>query len=129
MKTPSCDNEIPDFSPQLKLFIPIITKSEANISEHWTKKRKRVCAQKTEIFFALFNAKITTPCKITLIRQGGRKMDSDNLVISFKYVKDGISEHIRPGLAPGKADDDEELISWQYEQSSAKPKGITIVIQ
>ncbi len=127
MKTHPICSGTEDFPLQLKLFVPIITKSEANISEHWSKKRKRVCAQKTEIFYALFNSKIETPCTIHLIRQGGRIMDCDNLVSSFKYIRDAIAEKIHPGLAIGRADDDKN-IKWEYSQSENKPKGILILV-
>jgi hypothetical protein len=112
---------------KLKLFLPIITVSEANTSQHWTKKRKRICAQKTEIFYALFNVKIEKPCTISLIRCGGRKLDDDNLVSSFKYIRDAIAENINPGLAIGRADDD-PLIKWEYEQVNKGKKGIKIEV-
>jgi hypothetical protein len=117
-----------NFPHQLKLFLPIVTKSEANMSEHWTKKRKRINAQKTEIFYSLVNVKIKTPCKITLIRTGGKKMDYDNLVSCFKYIRDAIAEIIHPGLAIGRADDDES-IEWKYEQEIGfKRKGVLISV-
>jgi hypothetical protein len=112
---------------KLKLFLPIITVSEANTSQHWTEKRKRVCSQKSEIFFALFNTKIEKPCKITLVRCGGRKMDYDNLISAFKYIRDAIAENINPGLAIGRADDDSS-IEWNYEQDTKKKKGIMIIV-
>lgn len=63
--------------------------------------------------------KIKLPCTVKLIRQSPRKLDTDNLPVSMKYIRDAIADHLIPGLAPGRADDDQRL-NWQYEQTTAK---------
>jgi len=58
------------------------------------------------------------PCTVHLIRIG-RKLDSDNLQGAFKYIRDAIAELLVPGLATGRADDDER-ITWEYAQEKGK---------
>jgi ribosomal protein L28 len=116
---------------QVDLFIPLKTVSEANQSEHWTKKRKRVSMQQKWVWIELNNLQvnITTPCHIYLTRHGIKLMDSDNLVSSFKHVRDSIADYIHPGLPPGLADNDLS-IEWHYQQVKVPTKecGITIRI-
>lgn len=107
--------------------LPIKTVSEANISEHWTKSSKRHNSQAFSIRYWFKNAspKFNLPLAITLTRLSPRKLDSDNLVIAFKWIKDAIADQIFPGLAAGRADDSPEL-TWHYKQENAKSYGIRI---
>lgn len=91
--------------------------AEGNNSDHWTKKRKRRLNQQALIksWFNTLGTKITLPCEITLTRLSPRELDYDNLVISFKAVRDCIADLIIPGKAPGQADSCFE-ISWSYDQ-------------
>ena len=110
-------------------FAPIHTVSEANCTEHFWKKKKRHDLQKKWIM-VLFKkesprCKVPVPCKIKLTRFGKRKLDSDNLPVSMKYVRDAIADQIFPGLAAGKADDDER-IEWRYGQQISSEIGVGI---
>jgi hypothetical protein len=97
--------------------IPIHTVSEANCSEHWTKKKKRHDLQKKWIwaYFKRSGTKIPLPCHIKLTRLGKKLLDSDNLPVSMKWVRDSIADQLIPGMAAGRADDDSR-ITWQYSQ-------------
>lgn len=119
-------------STQIDVFLPIKTVTESNGSEHWTKKRKRAKTQHILVKSCLncLQSKITLPCTVKLIRLGTRFLDDDNLVSSFKHVRDAIADHIHPGLAAGQADNDKN-ITWQYEQGkkgTSHNAGIRIVI-
>lgn len=101
--------------------IPIRTVSEANSSEHWSKKSARHKKQKKWVRIYMNGKGIHPPCHIKLTRIAPRKLDKDdNLPTSFKYIKDYIADVIKPGLAPGRADDD-ETITWDYAQEKGLP--------
>lgn len=101
----------------IELEIPIRTFSESNLSDHWTEKNKRKKQQRFLInsYMNYIKKSIKTPCIIKLTRIAPRKLDSDNLVSSFKFVRDAISDLIKPGMAPGRSD--AEGIDFMYDQS------------
>jgi hypothetical protein len=101
--------------------IDIETTSEANSREHWGAKYKRHQKQRNWIdyFFLKETPTLRLPCHIQMIRISKGKLDFDNLVCSMKYVRDSIANNIIPGLAPGRADDDER-ITWEYLQEKGK---------
>ncbi len=107
--------------------LPIEILSEANSSEHWTKKAKRHKNQKLIIWAYLHNTKPEQklPCHIILTRLSPRKLDDDNLVSGFKYVRDQIADYFIPGKRPGFADSDNRL-TWEYKQEASKLKEIQI---
>lgn len=110
--------------------LPIKTVSEANCSEHWTKKHKRHKSQKKMIWyqFKKEEKKITLPCHIKMTRISQRFLDKgDNLPCSMKYIRDSIAEEITGIKISGRADDDER-ITWEYSQEKGKPQSIKIEI-
>lgn len=101
-----------DFTiPNIKLI------SEANNSDHWTKKRKR--RQLLQFWIRQYwnqaNPQISLPCQITLTRISPRKLDSDNLQTALKGARDEIADLLIPGKKKGQADSDKRL-SWAYDQ-------------
>jgi hypothetical protein len=106
------------------LAIPIYTKSEANCSEsHWV-KRRRAKEQKQWVRVSFVKAQFEDfegilPCHIKLTRYAPRSLDSDNLPVSMKYVRDEIADILLPGLAPGRADGS-DLFTWEYAQVKSK---------
>lgn len=111
--------------------IPIRTLSEANCSEHWTKKNKRHQQQKSMICLQFLTAKfdMKPPMQITLIRISPRFLDKEeNLPMAFKWIKDAIADYIFPGQQAGRADDSKELI-WKYEQQKGEPKEYAIIVR
>jgi hypothetical protein len=110
--------------------LPILTVSEANSSEHWTKKHKRHRIQKGWVSAAMRSEskEIDLPCHIKLTRLAPRILDKDdNLPMAFKFIKDQISDELIPGKAAGLADDDPRL-SWSYDQQKSKEKSVKIEI-
>lgn len=97
--------------------IPMKLVSEANVSEHWSKAHNRHRGQRNLVILSLYENKVPKklPVHITMTRVGGKKMDEDNLITAFKYVKDAVAEYFIPGKAPGRADDSSEL-KWSYAQ-------------
>ena len=114
-------------NPYLEILIPVKTVSEANISEHWSKKSKRKQQQKAlvKIYLSPKLECIKLPCTILLKRIGKRRMDSDNLTVSMKYCRDAIANLIFPGLPAGKADDSPEF-TWAYDQKIGKEYAVIV---
>ena len=111
--------------------LPIRLVSEANNTDHWTKKRKRFRAQHDWINmrYRLDNSpEIPESCIIVLTRIAPRELDDDNLRSSFKHCRDYIADLIRPNLAPGRADDT-KLIEWNYKQEKGEPKEYAVKIE
>lgn len=127
---------------KIEWYIPITTVSEANTSEHWTKKRQR---HKQQQFFirSLFRRETSEtplPCVITMTRVSPRLLDDDNLRTAFKWIRDEISECIFPEKTShyisksgrkikikGRADSDPR-IKWEYAQEKGKTLGVKIEI-
>lgn len=108
-------------------FLPILTKSEANMHEHWSHKSKRAVQQK-KVVWAKWNQvqpQVSLPCIVTLTRCAMKILDEDNLMIAFKAIRDQLADLILPGLAKGQADGDPR-IKWEYAQEKAKIHGIKI---
>ena len=141
----------------IKWELPIKTVSEANTSEHWTKKARRHKAQQwvVRLAFGGLKSPISLPCCVKMTRVGGGQLDTgDNLPMAFKYIKDQIAEEIFPETAgyyttkgrqyvdkhgrtrtrkaqirskKGNADDDPR-ITWEYAQEKAKKHAVRIEI-
>lgn len=111
--------------------LPLKTASEANSSEHWTKKAKRHKLQKQKIKAILLKERppITIPCAIVLTRISPRELDShDNLPMSLKYCADALAEYLVPGKAVGRADDCKEIV-WAYKQEKGGVREYAIRIE
>jgi hypothetical protein len=109
----------------------IATVSEANNTDHWTKKAKR---RKTHNMFIRLsfskhtNGQVATPCKIRLVRLGKRFLDvGDNLPMAFKGIRDELASLILPNMARGQADADSR-IEWEYDQEKYPIPAIRIEI-
>lgn len=114
----------------VEITLPLRTVSEANSSEHWSRKSKRHNTQKELVKWQLKNKKPPnqTPVEITLTRIAPRYMDYSNLVSSFKYIEDACAEYFHPGLAPGRADGFGD-ISFIHKQLKGNPKEYKIKIE
>ena len=105
--------------------------SEANLSEHWSVKRKRHETQRFLVRSSFnFNApeSIPIPCTIRMTRIAPRQLDEDNLIASFKWIKDTIADFIVSGLPRGRADGNRKM-TWHYSQQKRKPKEYALEIE
>lgn len=108
--------------------------SEGNKYDHWASKYLRNQTKK-EYLFAFgkelrdFCEVIQLPVQVTLTRIAPRILDYDNWVYTAKSFRDYIADLLRPGLAPGRADDNEKLIMWEYLQEKGKPKHYALKIE
>jgi hypothetical protein len=62
---------------------------------------------------------------ITFTRLAPRTLDYDNLVAAFKGARDTVADILIPGLAPGRADDSDQ-IEFEYGQEKHPAYGLRI---
>jgi len=98
--------------------MPIRTRSEANLSEHWAKRGRRAREQRqTALLFTRLALKKYKPTwypvkgklRITITRIGVRKLDDDNLARSNKAIRDGVADALG-------VDDGDDRLEWKYAQ-------------
>ena len=103
--------------------IPLKTVSEANVRCHWRVKAQRVKNQRFSVAAALSGKKLPPlPAVICMTRIGPRKLDSDNLAISFKACRDEVAK------AYGIDDGREDMYFWTYAQQRGPEYGVEISI-
>ena len=110
--------------------LPLKTLSEANVSEHWSKRASRHKEQKAAVNHAmnLVKSRLRMPCTITCKRYGKRLLDAhDNLPISFKHILDQICVCITGDKRPGRADGHQGF-TFRYDQEKSKEYFIKITI-
>lgn len=115
----------------LEVTLPIRTYSEANSTEHWSKKNRRHKKQQNQLwtYFLCTRPPIKLPCTIKLIRIAPKTLDAhDNLPMAFKFIVDKLADYIIPGKVEGHADSDSR-ITWQYDQIKTKEKDYHIKIE
>ena len=98
------------------------------MQQHWTKKHARKKEMQREIRY-IWKASpirlVMLPIAITLTRMAPRTLDFDNLVAAFKWARDTVADLLIPGLAPGRADDSDQ-IEFIYKQEKSTKYGIRI---
>jgi len=110
--------------------LPIRVYSEPNIHQHWGQKYQRYRSQKRFIWAKFFNEKpkLELPVIVELTRHGPRELDFDNLVASFKAIRDEVANQLIPGLKAGQADSSDKIF-WRYYQKKDKDYSIDIKIE
>jgi hypothetical protein len=95
--------------------------NEANDHSHWRGRQKRAKMQHSTVTMVLlgrctfqcigYSTHIAqgNACVVTLTRIAPRRLDSDGVVASCKFVRDGVAEAL--GI-----DDGDARIEWRYEQ-------------
>lgn len=108
--------------------IPVRLVNGLNLSEHWAARARRAKTQRSAAQLAMrTRSGWLEECamrrhiadggrlSVTIVRRGGRRMDSDGLIASAKHVRDGVADWI--GI-----DDGDERVAWRVVQGSA-PRG------
>ena len=113
--------------PTLTLTLPLKI-TTPNTREHWSQKSKRNKFQSNLLthHFKIIKDAVYLPCTVTLIRQGIRPLDYDNMVYSLKQMRDTLADLLIPGKKRGVADGDPRII-WIYQQK--KHKDYALIIQ
>ncbi len=103
----------------MRVEIPIRTRSEANARLHWAARARQASEQRRVaricVRAALARLPPPFPLTVTLTRLAPRRLDSDNLAISLKAVRDGVADAL--GL-----DDGDARLVWRYAQEGL-PRG------
>lgn len=113
------------------LKIPIELKSEANVHDHWLRKNKRRKSQilAVKCVFLQKRPKFESfPVVATLVRFSPRKLDDDNLIAAFKWIRDAIADLIKPGFKPGRADANNDIV-FKYDQEKSIDKFVMIILE
>jgi hypothetical protein len=102
--------------------------SEANNTDHWTAKHKR----KKKIQLQLFPLKVALkridlPCVIEMVRIGPKPLDSDNLQMAAKCVRDQLSYWLIDCNEMGQSDNDPR-ITWLYKQEKRGSREYALII-
>ena len=111
----------------VEVLLPIRTRSEANLREHWARRARRAREQRL-VARTLVGAKVSNlsgfSCVITvtLTRIAPRRLDSDNLARSFKAVRDGVADAL--GI-----DDGSSRIKWCYAQRKGRPHEYAVLVR
>lgn len=100
--------------------IPIKLESLANKREHWAKKAKRAKEQRQAAYLLCPPVEYFT-CVVSITRIAPRELDTDNLAISAKHVRDGIADRL--GI-----DDRDKRVTWAYSQSKGEPKQYAVSV-
>src|ERR1700728_3042753 len=92
--------------------------SSPNVKKHWTTSAKENI-RKNMVLRAFFREieplENNEMMSVKMIRIAPRQLDDDNYIASCKALRDCIADHLVPGLAPGRADNDPRL-SFHYSQ-------------
>lgn len=125
---PKIDAKTEIIGDRVIVHMPMITVSEANCFEHWTKKSDRHKMQR-RVVASLINPvkdKIKLPCEIRFTRIAPRSLDCwDNLPMSVKYVLDAVCAVITGDFRPGRADDTDQ-ITVSYAQKKSEKYGVIV---
>lgn len=103
--------------------LPLRLQSLANIRKHWT-GRARLAKDQRALALMATRGRITclTPTgRVRITRIGPRTLDTDNLAISAKHVRDGIADAF--GL-----DDADPRFAWEYAQERRKTYGVRVEV-
>lgn len=106
------------------LVIPVRTCSEINQHRGWRRQHQRTKEQK-RVTWLLLNARATTPslpCRVQMTRLAPRRLDSDNVESSTKWVRDAVAHWLG-------VDDADERVDWaRVKQEKSKQYGVRIEI-
>lgn len=97
--------------------LPIRLVSEMNMRDHWGRRNRRAKGHKKA---ALIIGKHALPCTVTITRVGPRMMDDDNLVMSAKFLRDGIAARLG-------VDDADPRVTWRYAQQIGEYAAIVMI--
>lgn len=100
----------------------------AHWKKHWVtgNEQKRIVYAFLKKSFGLKS--LSVPCAVVLTRVGKRQVDFDNLVYSFKTIRDTVADFILPGYQPGGADGEKTGVLFKYNQKIGANYSVEIEI-
>ena len=109
----------------LRLTVPVRTWSMANTRWHWAKKARIARWQRRttkRIVAETITGKLRLPLRITMTRQGPRRLDDDNLAVALKHVRDGVADALG-------VDDGDRRLAWRCRQERCREYAVRIEIE
>lgn len=116
----------------VSLYLPIRTKSAANLREHWALKAKRVKAER-DLVRLIWNSTgsrtVRASCvgkrvgRVAFVRIAPRLLDSDNLSGALKAIRDEIAACL------GVSDGPHTGIAWEYHQTKGQPGEFAVGVE
>lgn len=110
----------------IDVLLPIRTWSEANLRIHWGKRARRAKKQREAARLLVRAARPALPVSgaitITLTRIAPRALDTDNLAVGLKAVRDGVADAL--GL-----DDGSSRLTWRYAQEKGKAREYAVRVE
>lgn len=110
--------------PYLECLIPVRTVSEANLREHWSARARRRRRQREAVWLWLrqiegvdgrwASARQWPSWSIELVRVEPRRLDTDNLAVALKGVRDEVARWLG-------VDDGDARVRWSYAQRPPAP--------
>lgn len=105
------------FAPEPRSVFPLSLNlrlhSIANERIHYMARHRHMKAHRSAVLEAIAGrAMPKLPAVVTIVRIGPRKLDTDNLAIACKGIRDGLAEAWR-------VDDGSDLYDWRYAQEQA----------
>jgi hypothetical protein len=99
----------------INILIPLVTISESNAREHWSRRARRVRAQREAVAQRLRRVPLppTRAVEVRLTRVSPRALDDDNLRGALKSVRDAVAMWLGVGDGPTGP------IVWTYGQEKA----------
>lgn len=102
----------------LSFWLPIKLESTANKRWHWARRSSHAKQQRQTA--RLIAHRVEPPLVVLITRIGPRKLDSDNLAISAKHIRDGIADKL------GVDDGDETKVRWEYAQDKGTDYAVRV---
>lgn len=101
---------------------------------HWRAVQKRGVAETaaTKLCLSQLGAGVrdalrgSAVVRVRLVRLCRREFDDDGLAAGFKAVRDAVSDWLRPGLPPGRADGKKYGLVFEYGQDTGSGYGVRI---
>ncbi len=112
--------------PIATVVVPVRTVSEANRHEHWRYRQKRAQLHNFAVWSHLnmrriaLGKQVAMPVHVHITRIAPRKLDTDNLAGSQKFVRDAVAKFL------GVDDGNEAMVTWSYGQEQAKKYQVRI---
>ena len=106
----------------MRFVVPIKLPSLPNMRLHWRALAKLKKEQRAATAAAMNGLELPPlPLVVTITRVGSRKLDSDNLAASAKYVRDQIADRVGE-------DDGSDMYTWNYAQERGKEYCVLVEI-
>jgi hypothetical protein len=102
-----------------------------NSRGHWTRGYRKTEHERAMLILVLGSRNPPPlPCVVTMVRQGVRTLDDDNLPGAFKKIRDQLAIWLGlPRNKKGVANDSDPRVTWRCEQEKVPRNRVGVVIR